>query len=194
MRWIKKHKTQSAAAAAVGIGALVMLFALGTIIFGGSTATATSDRPFAQPTLGAPLYVEPDDLGLADDPTTVPADQPAGLPPLGSSFNGGFGLAGEGGIVGLPKMTIELRMTSSAPIPYVGYVVPTSLNDSSGADKNPGTNWSRRMIGYGKPDYAQLFSISGPAGIPITCTITVNGKVTEKRTTTGPYDQMFCQG
>jgi hypothetical protein len=87
-----------------------------------------------------------------------------------------------------------LSMTSAAPIAYVGYIVPTSLDHSTGTVTSPGTSWSLTTTAYGPPDHAQLFSLAGPAGVPVTCTITVDGRVTETRTTSGPYDQLFCQG
>lgn len=189
MRWIRRHKTQSAAAVAVGAGALVMAFALFSLFLGGSTTSA--EQPVARPTLGAPLVVAPD-LGLAEDDQDPAAAAGQGF--AGAGINSLTGLTGSGGISGIPKHTIALRVTSASPLAYVGYVVPTSLDNSTGTVIEPGRSWSMTTVGYGPPDYAQIFSLAGPAGVPVTCTITVDGKVTEQRTTSGPYDQLFCQG
>ncbi|RNL62182.1 hypothetical protein EFK50_10305 [Nocardioides marmoriginsengisoli] len=94
----------------------------------------------------------------------------------------------------LPKHKVTMRITSEAPIGTVGYVVPTSLKNSSGIVKNVGTSWSLTTTAYGDPDYAQLFMAAGSRGYPVYCTITVDGKVTEQRHTEGPYGQLICQG
>ena len=106
---------------------------------------------------------------------------------------------GMGGLPGgtleksLPEMHIHLSLTSDHPIGWLGWIIPTSKDNSSGKRTGVGTSWSLSTIGYGRPDYARLFFMSGPVG-SVTCTITVNGRVTEQRTTKGPYDQMMCQG
>jgi hypothetical protein len=181
---------------AVVVGLLVIAFALSTLVSERTEAASGGDATTAPPSVDTPEYAGPGDSAL-NRPTGTPGDaSPAGGNP---SFPGAGvldlkGLDGKGGIVGLPKQKIVLSMTSAAPIAYVGYIVPTSLDNSTGTVTSPGTSWSLTTIGYGPPDYAQLFSLAGPAGVPVTCTITVNGKVTETRTTSGPYDQLFCQG
>lgn len=104
------------------------------------------------------------------------------------------GLEGSGGTNGLPRHRVTITMTSSAPIGGVGYIVPTSLNDYYGIAKDVGRSWSLSTVVYGDPDYAQAFSQASARGNPITCTITVDGRVTDRRSTEGPYGQMFCQG
>jgi hypothetical protein len=193
MRRIKRDKTRSAAAAAVVVGLLVMGFALSTLLFGGSDDASAADQPVALPSVDTPAYVAPDDLGGVD-PAASPAGGLTGLATFPGAGVNLEGLGGKGGIKSLQKMKITMTMTSASPIAYVGYIVPTSLDHATGTVRNPGTSWSLTTIGYGPPDYAQLFSLAGPTGVPVTCTITVNGKVTEQRTTSGPYDQLFCQG
>ncbi len=196
MRRTRRDTTRTAATAAVVAGLALMGFALSTLLVGGSHADPRPDTTLGVPSVDTPAYAAPTapgDVDQAASPAGEPTGSPAvpGFPGAGATLTG---LGGKGGVKGLPKMRITLSMTSAAPIAYVGYIVPTSLDHSTGTVKDPGTSWSLTTIGYGPPDYAQLFSIAGPTGIPVTCTITVNGKVTERRTTTGPYDQMFCQG
>ena len=196
MRWMRHNKTKAAAATAVVTGALVMAFALATLMFGGSEATARADVPVDSPSIDVPEYVAPTTEPASNgQPTGIPAVPDGSVPSFaGAGANTLRGLDGNGGIVGIPKHRITLSLTSPGPIAYVGYIVPTSLDNDTGTVKDLGTSWSMTTIGYGPPDYAQMFSLSGPTGVPITCTITVDGRVTEKRTTTGPYDQLFCQG
>lgn len=116
---------------------------------------------------------------------------------LSSGQGGTFsmpGLAGGSIYQYLPKHTVTMRVTSEAPIGTIGYIVPTSLRNSSGVVKNVKTVWTLTTTAYGDPDYAQLFMQAGARGFPITCTITVDGKVTERRSTEGPYGQLICQG
>jgi len=115
----------------------------------------------------------------------------------GPGGSGTFNMPGmQGGSIYkyLPKHVVTMRITSEAPIGTVGYVVPTSLRNSSGVVKNVQNSWSLTTTAYGDPDYAQLFMQAGARGFPITCTITVDGRVTERRSTEGPYGQMICQG
>ncbi|MCR1786453.1 hypothetical protein KVF89_28220 [Nocardioides carbamazepini] len=125
-------------------------------------------------------------------PDSAPSGFAAGsgtLPPLSMP-----GLTGKGGSASLPKIRVRLEVFSQQPIGIVGYQVPTSLTDPSGTVKGVGTRWSLTTIAYGNPDYARLFFGAGPSGTPVTCVITINGKVTERRSTEGPYGQTMCQG
>lgn len=196
MRRTRRDTTRTAATAAIVTGVTLMGFALSTLLLGGSDPDPRPETTLGVPSVDTPAYAAPDEPGDAREAVS-PEGEPTGVPGVPAFPGAGAtltGLGGKGGVKGLPTMRITLSMTSAAPIAYVGYVVPTSLDDPTGTVENPGTSWSLTTIGYGPPDYAQLFSIAGPTGVPVTCTITVNGKVTERRTTTGPYDQMFCQG
>ncbi len=104
------------------------------------------------------------------------------------------GLSGSGGTRSLRPRVIRLTATSTEPIGVVGYFIPTSRDRSGGTAQGVGRSWSLTTRVYGSPDYAQMFLQAGPSGAAITCTITVDGKVTERRSSSGPYGQLFCQG
>jgi hypothetical protein len=197
---VKRDRARTAATAAVVVGLLVIAFVATSLLLRHDTPTTDRDAHVATPSAEPSDYAAPDDLGgLAREAAASPAASPGTSGSPGATFPGAGlpdlkGLRGKGGIVGLPKEKVVLSMTSAAPIAYVGYIVPTSLDHSTGTVRSPGTSWSLTTTAYGPPDYAQLFSLAGPAGVPVTCTITVNGRVTETRTTSGPYDQLFCQG
>jgi hypothetical protein len=57
-----------------------------------------------------------------------------------------------------------------------------------------GTSWSMSTVVYGGPDYARLFIQGGFRGEAVVCTVTVDGKVTDRRATDGPYGLTMCQG
>lgn len=200
MGWIRRNRGDAIAAAAIAIGllAVVIAFLIGSpddgprssaaleTTIGSTLADPTPDvyqGPTADTTPAATVKDRVDDA--VDPDGTIGTDLGPGL---------GSGLPGGGGTKNLPKQRITLAMTSTAPIGVIGYIVPTSLDHSYGVAEDVGTSWSLRTIGYGDPDYAQLFAQSGPTGAVITCTVTVNGTVTESRSTDGPYSQLFCQG
>jgi hypothetical protein len=155
--------------------------------------TGTTSTPTAQP---AALPRAPRS-GATDSASGKPTDLPSGfpgegltLPPLPPLP----GLAGHGGSVGLPRIHVKLEVFSAQPIGIVGWQVPTNPDTPSGVSRGVGKHWSKTIIAYGRPDYARLFFGAGPSGTPVTCVITVDGKVTERRSTDGPYGRTMCQG
>ncbi len=163
------------------------------------TASADAASPSAgqDPSLGSP-YSSDDGRAESDEPTrpsdaSVTEQVEQGLATFGAGGSGA-GLAGGGGVANQPSHTVTLSMTSEAPLGTVGYIIPTSLRDNYGVRKNVGRSFSVTTTAYGEPDYAQGFAQAGQRGFPVTCTITVDGRVTERQTTAGPYGALFCQG
>jgi hypothetical protein len=89
---------------------------------------------------------------------------------------------------------LVLTVTSAAPIPRLGYMVPTSPHSSSGDVPNPGRKWSLSTTVVGRPAYAAVFVQAGPTGTPVTCRVSVDGVTTNVRTTSGPYGRAVCLG
>lgn len=209
MEWIR-HRPRAAAAA--GVVAVLAVLALVIVL------TQSKDDVPESSSLGnladnLPTAPEPTlaELTPTSSPSSTQAPSAADVQKqiqkqfnqLGQGFSNG-GLSGgqldmpglQGGSIYqyLPKHRVTMRVTSAAPIGTVGYVVPTSLKNSSGVVRNVGGSWSLTTTAYGDPDYAQIFLQADARGNEITCTITVDGKVTEKRTTQGPYARLICQG
>ncbi|MBO9522604.1 MAG: hypothetical protein J7518_13785 [Nocardioidaceae bacterium] len=206
MEWIRYHpKTAAVGAALVTVLVIVLV-----------TMMVSKPSP-EEPAFSSPLPTATPTAPLSELPTVTPSAKPAKKPTgsaekqfaqalAGLQGKGGGGAATGGtlqmqGLQGgsmykyLPKHHIVLRATSQAPLGTIGYIMPTSLNESSGIVKNyQGHSWSISSTVYGNPDYAQIYLQAGSRGYPITCTITVDGKVTEQRSTEGPYGQMVCQG
>lgn len=185
----------------MALGVALLLWVLVPLAFPGG-ADDRADAPDGQPGLAAPFSSVDDlpdpeaDADGADGQAaadTVDQRLRSGLTQLGGPVSLP-GLGGTGGTLGLPPRAVTISVSSSVPLGTVGYIVPTSPDNSYGLRKNVGASFSVSMTAYGDPDYAQVFAQSGPAGAPVTCTITVNGRVTEQRTTAGPYGQLFCQG
>jgi hypothetical protein len=92
------------------------------------------------------------------------------------------------------KHLLVLSAHSALPIGEVGYLIPTSPNDSYGKAQNLGANWTMRTSVLGSPYYAALFIWAGATGAPVTCTIRLDGKVISSETTKGPYGRQVCVG
>jgi len=203
--WMRARPKLTAALA--GTAALAILVLVFVMVSGGNKPSSKEPTDF-----GAPLPTLP-----SRSPVTLPTTTPTATPTTAAQVreaakrafaNFGKGLSTglssgdlnmpgfQGGSVYkfLPKHQITLRVTSEAPIGTVGYIVPTSLRNSSGIVKNVKNSWSLTTTAYGDPDYAQLYLQAGARGYPITCTILVDGRVAERRSTEGPYGQMVCQG
>jgi hypothetical protein len=100
--------------------------------------------------------------------------------------------AGGGGLTITGQHTLVVRVTSSAPIPAVGYLAPTSPDIPYGTAKNVGKNWSVHTTVSGKPKYAIIWIYSGKSGAPVTCSITIDGKLADRKATTGAYGRQIC--
>ncbi|MCW2787042.1 MAG: hypothetical protein JWP74_3559 [Marmoricola sp.] len=206
MEWIR-HRPKVAAGLAAVAGVLVV-----ALVWLLVRPTNTPTDPGSE-SLGAPLPTAPTRSALQDLPTISPSASPTTVSGVTSEFNKalaqyGKGLSGgsssgtlnmpglQGGSIYkyLPKHHVVMTVTSQAPIGTIGYVVPTSLDHASGIVKNVQNRWSLGTTAYGQPDYAQLFLQAGARGYPVTCVITVDGHVTERRSTEGPYGQLLCQG
>lgn len=96
-------------------------------------------------------------------------------------------------IAALPKHRLVLTVTSSAPLPRIGYLVPTSPDRSYGNVPHPGGDrWTLATTVTGRPDYAMVFIQADSSGDVITCTIAVDGVVRSRQSTSGPYSRKVC--
>lgn len=198
MEWVRRNRGK---AAVLSVFALLLLVALvrGVLAGGRGSSDAGAAVPLATPT------AMPDhQLTTVPTPDSLPSptadDAPAGdLPgPLGDPVSVGRslydGLRGQSNAQSIPSHLVELTLSSEHKLPFVIYNIPTSRDHPGGKSTDLGTTWSLATTVYGKPDYAQLFTRAGPEGYPITCQITVDGRVTARLTTGGPYGKIFCQG
>jgi hypothetical protein len=184
MHWIRRHPWQSVAGVATTVGAILLLvFAYTSYMSDDSGKAASGD-----PSSSLPADTNP--------PEDIQTKLPAVTPPkaFGGSLvvDGGHGLLGSGSSNPAAKHAVTLRVTSPSPIVFVKYYVPTA--DRNSVAYPVGTSWSLSTTATGPPDYAQMFLQANGRGDPITCTVTVDGKVTDKRTTEGAYGQILCQG
>lgn len=104
------------------------------------------------------------------------------------------GLGGSGSAKSLPRADLVIRITSAQPVHHVSYIIPTSDREQYGKDTSAGRTWTYRTKVWGRPDYAAVFVRGLYPGVEVTCVITVDGRVTERRTIIGPHSAMWCQG
>lgn len=90
----------------------------------------------------------------------------------------------------------QVTISASAPgqMAVVGYLVPTGLGSSYGTVDGHRSSWSLSEQALGGGYLAAVFIQTGKSGIPITCRITVDGKVKSTETTSGSYGRALCLG
>jgi len=210
MDWIRGRPRAAAAAGIVGVLAVLVIVYLMASSSGGSPGPRSIDdlsglpsvTPTSEPTLDLPTATP---TKSTPTPTTSISGGTAGGGGLsGLPVGGGAIKSGDIDLPGLPggtvyqyapKHRVVLRVTSQGPIGTIGYYIPYSPDKQSGTVKRVGTSWSLKTFSYGDPDYARIYVSSGAdPSITVTCTITVDGKVTTKKTTDGPYSVLICQG
>ncbi len=89
---------------------------------------------------------------------------------------------------------LVLNVSSSGPIGVLGYLVPTGLSAPYGSVRTHPRHWSSSQQAIGKGYLAAVFVQTGRDGTPITCSVSVDGKVTNTATTSGPYGRAVCLG
>lgn len=181
---------------AAAVGAVLLVVVLMLVGLGGGDSESARATPTTTatptPSTGGGADDETEETSAGTGTGTTTGGPRAGAP---SRFGGGpSGLGGQGASLSTTTHRVTMSATSDAPIFVLGYLVPTSNDAAYGRVDEPGRSWSRSTTAYGPPDYAQIFLQAGPQATTISCTVTVDGRVTERRTATGPYAQLFCQG
>lgn len=89
----------------------------------------------------------------------------------------------------------QVVISASAPgqMAVVGYLVPTGLGSSYGEVRGR-HSWSISEQALGGGYLAAIFIQTDKAATPITCTITVDGRVKSSQTTSGSYGRALCLG
>ena len=199
MRWVRRNPGKTA-----GVSALLVVV-VAVLLHGALEGSMTpADAPGAVP-LATPTTTPSASLTTAPTPvpthTDAPLEATASAPapaaaggPVTVGRSKFDGLKGRSRSQSIPSHHIVLSLWSDHKLPFVIYNIPTSRDHPGGQSTDLGKSWSLSTTVYGKPDYAQLFTRSGFEGYPITCQITVDGRVTARLTSDGPWGKIFCQG
>jgi hypothetical protein len=161
---------------------------------------------------GSPESAVDPGTGAKDEqtlPTELPSAEPSASPSATASgtadatglfggHTGGLGvppgLQGAGDYSQLPKHKLTVTMSTEGVLGTVAWIIPTSVENHEGTAVVRGGSWSLSTTVYGNPDYAVVFAQQGRVDQPVHCTITVDGRVTERRSTQGAYSAMWCEG
>jgi hypothetical protein len=72
--------------------------------------------------------------------------------------------------------------------------VPTGLGSTYGVVKRHPKSWSVSERALGRGYLAAVFIQTDRSGAPVTCTVSVDGKVTDRETASGAYGRTVCLG
>jgi len=153
-----------------------------------SVAGGLSGSPFPTPSADLPTGTARPSASTSPSGDSSVTGLPKTLPrvTLTPGEPGGFTYAN------LPSHQLVLSASAAVPVRAVGYLIPTSKDHPYGKVTGLGDRWSLTTSVYGKPDYAALFIQAGRAGVPVSCTITIDGRVASAKTTSGAYGRALC--
>lgn len=110
---------------------------------------------------------------------------PAGVP---------VGLLGHGFVGQGPHHSLTATVSGGDPLGRVYYIIPTSSEYRRGYHDTAATSWSLNTTVWGTPRYAVVGVQANYKGTPVSCTISVDGHVTDHRTSHGPFSVIWCVG
>jgi hypothetical protein len=192
MEWIQRNPKK-----AVGLSALAVLVVV-VLVWGMSGGSGT---PSGEPTLGAslatPTATPTDVLTALPTPSAVPTSATDVMQALdaagsGTSKTEAFGAGGSSH--GLTPHHVVIAAQSDGPLMAVGWWIPFADGERKGADTSGSKTFSHGDRTYGDADLARILAYGGPNSKRTWCTITVDGKVTDRQEAKGPYAEVFCQG
>jgi hypothetical protein len=88
--------------------------------------------------------------------------------------------------------TLVVHVESSERIGVIGYFAPTSPDIRYGKARNVGKSWTVRTTVTGRPKYAIIWIRGAKDGTSVSCSITIDGKLADRKRTKGPDGQQIC--
>lgn len=191
MEWIQRNQKKAVALAALAVLCLVVL---GWGLSGGS-GTPSADPTLDGPSLATPTTSPTDRLTVLPTPSAVPTSVKGVLQGLSATGTGAFGTSfGSGSSKSLPRHHIVLAARSDGDMMAVGWWIPLADGQRQAGKTDPGREFEHADYTYGDADLGRILAYGGPTSRKTSCTVTVDGKVTEHQSARGPYAQVFCQG
>lgn len=89
---------------------------------------------------------------------------------------------------------VTISVSTPGHIQVLGYLVPTGMGSSYGQVHTDHKTWSLHEQAAGSGYLAAIFIQSDKFGSPLTCSVAVDGKVTNTETTSGSYGRAVCLG
>ncbi|UUW92009.1 hypothetical protein [Pimelobacter simplex] len=181
----------------IAVASVIVIVASFLSLRPGPSDRAIDSTPRADDSSSAPTST-PSPATPVKGTTVDPSATDAGPGDLFGGHTSGLGvppgLQGAGDYSQLPKHTLTVRMSTAGTLGTVAWIIPTSVENHEGTAVVRGSTWSLTTTVYGNPDYAVVFAQQGRVDQPVNCTITVDGRVTERRSTKGAYSAMWCEG
>jgi hypothetical protein len=195
MEWVRRHPRTAA-----GLSLLAVL-CVGVIAWGVLGNGSPSSEALPGSALPAPTSPRLTLPTLAPSGSPAPTGSPASIGDALANLpgaNGGQplppGLAGSGGVIAMPAHHVVISAGSDGPLLGVGWNIPTADGQRKGKDLSHRRTFGHATTAYGKPNYAQLFAKSGPDSSYVWCTVSVDGRVTERQEGHGPWAGVYCVG
>jgi hypothetical protein len=191
MEWIQRNPK-----ATVGLSALAVLVVV-IIVWGTSGGSGSPDKStLGGPPLATPTATPTNKLTVLPTPSAVPTSVDSLLQGLQGDGNGAFasGFGGSGSSQSLPRHFVSVAAGSDGPMMAVGWWIPYADGERKGGTKAPGRSFRHSDHTYGVADVARILAFGGPYSRNTWCTVTVDGKVTDRQEADGPYAKVFCQG
>lgn len=190
MDWFRRNPKEAAGLSALAVLCLVVLV---WGVAGGRRASEPSTLGRPAP-LATPTKSPTRALGGLATPSGSPTPVGQMVGSFPSTAMGEAGFAGTGFDRGLKPHHIVITAESDGPLAGVGWQMPTADGPRGGKDAVGQRSFRHEATVYGGPDYAQLYTFDGPNSSWVSCTITVDGKVTDHQVAKGPWGQVFCRG
>ena len=194
MEWIRRNPKKAGGLSTLAVVCLVVLV---WGLTGGSGTQVDEPSTLGLPSpLATPTRTPSRSLNGLPTPSGTPTSVSQVLSGFPSAGMGalGPGLVGSGGVNGLPAHSLVISAGSDGPLLGVGWRIPTADGKRAGKDTSYQKSFRHATTVYGRPDYAQLYTRVGPDSSHVWCTVTVDGKVTERQEAHGPWGAVFCQG
>jgi hypothetical protein len=190
MEWIQRNPKKTVALSALAVLVVVVL------VWG---MAGGSGSPQSEPTLGGSALATPTatpthTLSVLPTPSAVPTSvgQVLNAMPAAGGAADSFGAGGSS--KSLTRHHVVVTAQSDGPMMAVGWWIPFADGDRKGGKKAPGRTFSHADGTYGDGDLARILAYGGPYSTKTWCTVTVDGKVTDRQQARGPYAEVFCQG
>jgi len=192
MEWIQRNPRKTAGLAALGL--LFVLVVLRGVLSGPGHA---STDPTLGPSLAVPTTTPTGIPNALSSPSAVPtstSDVMQALAAAGSAEAKGELFGAGGSAKGLTPHHVVIAAQSDGPLMAVGWWIPLADGVREGSDTSGSRSFSHGDRTYGDSDLARILAYGGPYSKTTTCTVTVDGKVTDRQSAKGPYAKVFCQG
>ncbi len=190
MEWIQRNPKKT-----VGLSALAVLVVV-VLVWGMSGGSDPRGSTLGGPPLATPTATPTHQLTVLPTPSAVPTSVGSVLQGLDGSGNGSFtsSFGANGSSKSLTSHHVVVKAGSDGPLMAAGWWIPFADGERKGGKKSPGRTYQHADHTYGDSDLARILAYGGPTSRNTWCTVTVDGKVTERQQAKGPYAEVFCQG